>query len=132
MNGPIDSRQVRMFCVLARTGSFTQAAREVVAARRLFGLLPTMQATELRALWNEFEAAATADARFAKAIDRLQPILLNHAVGGGTWTDYDVEEAHERALTCRIAAGSPALWDVAELVIGDTVCRGWLKPARGS
>jgi len=56
------------------------------------------------------EAAATADARFAKAIDRLQPILLNHAVGGGTWSDYDVDEARERALTCRIAEGSPVLW----------------------
>ena len=113
-------------------GAATQAAREAAAARRLFGLLPTQQATELLALWSEFEAAATADARFAKAIDRLQPILLNHAVGGGTWTDYDVEEARERALTCRIADGSPALWDVAELVIGDAVYRGWLKPARGS
>jgi putative hydrolases of HD superfamily len=113
-------------------GTATQAAREVVAARRLFGMLPTKQATEILALWHEFEAAATADARFAKAIDRLQPILLNHAVGGGTWTDYDVDEARERALTCRIADGSPALWGAAEAVINDAVCRGWLKPAPGT
>jgi len=66
-------------------------------------------ATEFLALWHEFEAAATADARFAKAIDRFQPILLNHAVGGRSWTDHDVDEARERALTCRIADGSPAL-----------------------
>ena len=113
-------------------GTATQAAREVVAARRLFGMLPTKQATEILALWHEFEAAATADARFAKAIDRLQPILLNHAVGGGTWTDYDMDEARERALTCRIADGSPALWGAAEAVINDAVCRGWLKPAPGT
>ena len=110
-------------------GTATQAAREAVAARRLFGLLPAEQATEFLALWLEFETAETDDARFAKAIDRLQPILLNHAVGGGTWTDYDVDEARERSLTRRIADGSPALWDVAEAVINDAVRRGWLKPA---
>ena len=113
-------------------GTATQAAREVVAARRLFGMLPAKQATEILALWHEFEAAATADARFAKAIDRLQPILLNHAVGGGTWSDYDVDEARERALTSRIADGSPALWGAAEAVINDAVGRGWLKPAPGT
>jgi putative hydrolase of HD superfamily len=58
----------------------TQSVREAIAARRLFGLLPSAQA----ALWQEFEAAATADARFAKSVDRLQPTLLNYAVGGGT------------------------------------------------
>ena len=113
-------------------GAATQAAREAVAARRLFGLLPRQQATEILALWSEFEAAATADARFAKAIDRLQPILLNHAVGGGTWTDYEVDEARERVLSCCIADGSPTLWSAAELLIGDAVCRGWLRPTRGS
>ena len=110
-------------------GTATQAEREAVAARRLFGLLPAEQATEFLALWAEFEAAETADAKFAKAIDRLQPILLNHAVGGGTWTDYDVDEARERSLTRRIADGSPALWRVAEAVINDAVDRGWLRPA---
>jgi putative hydrolase of HD superfamily len=54
-------------------GTATQAAHEAVAARRLFGLLPTEQAAEMLALWQEFEAAATADARFAKSVDRLQP-----------------------------------------------------------
>ncbi|MBA2401535.1 MAG: HD domain-containing protein [Bradyrhizobium sp.] len=107
----------------------TQAAREAVAAGRLFGLLQAPQATEFLVLWVEFEAAETDDARFAKAIDRLQPILPNHAVGGGTWTDYDVDETRERSLTRRIADGSPALWDVAEAVINDAVRRGWLKPA---
>lgn len=113
-------------------GSATQAARETAAARRLFGLLPADQAAEIFSLWQEFEAAATADARFAKSVDRLQPILLNHAVGGGTWTDYDVDEARERALTCRIAEGAPTLWRAAEAVIKDAVDRGWLKPGAGN
>jgi putative hydrolase of HD superfamily len=110
-------------------GAATQASREAVAAKRLFGLLPAEQASEYRALWDEFEAAETADARFAKAIDRFQPTLLNHAVGGGTWADYDVDETRERSLTGRIVDGSPALWNVTDTIIVDAVRRGWLKPA---
>ncbi|MBW4022607.1 MAG: HD domain-containing protein, partial [Proteobacteria bacterium] len=106
-----------------------QAAREQAAADLLFGLLPPEQAAGFRAIWDEFEAAETPDARFAKACDRLQPILLNHAVGGGTWTDYDFDEGKERALTNRIALGSPALWAAAEAVFVDAVANGWLKPA---
>lgn len=110
-------------------GAATQADRERVAADRLYGLLPADDAATYRALWDEFENAETDDARFAKSIDRLQPILLNHAVGGGTWTDYAVDETMERALTSRIADGSPTLWAVAEAVIADAVHQGWLKPA---
>ena len=112
-------------------GAATQDERERLAADKVFGLLPPDQERELRELWEEFEAAATADARFAKALDRLQPILLNHAVGGGTWTDYAVDEAHERRLTRRIADGSPALWDAAQAVFADAVARGWLRPSPG-
>jgi putative hydrolases of HD superfamily len=128
--------QVEIDCgdtpLFEKAAAATQAAHEAVAARRLFGLLPAAQAAEFLALWHGFEAAVTADARFAKSVDRLQPILLNHAVGGGTWADYDVHETRERTLTCRIAEGSPALWGAAESVIQDAVCRGWLKPAPGT
>ncbi len=110
-------------------GASAQDDAEQRAADRLFGLLPPDQAAVFRALWEEFEAATSADARFAKAIDRLQPILLNHAVGGGTWTDYDVDEDRERRLTERIAQGSPDLWAVAEAVFADAVANGWLRPA---
>ena len=110
-------------------GAATQAERERLAADVVFGLLPPDQAQELRGLWEEFEEAETPDAKFAKALDRLQPILLNHAVGGGTWTDYAVDEARERRLTRRIAEGSPALWDAAQAVFADAVAQGWLRPA---
>ena len=100
------------------------------AAERLFGLLPDDQRRAFQALWEEFEAAESVDARFAKALDRLPPILLNHAVGGGTWTDYDVDEGQVRAKTGRIAEGSPALWRAAETVFADAVERGWLRAAR--
>lgn len=92
-----------------------------MAAVVIFGLLPEGQGAALRALWKEFEAAESADARFAKALDRLQPILLNHAVGGGTWTDYDVDVGRERSLTRRIEEGSRALWAAAEAVFRDAV-----------
>lgn len=109
-------------------GNGDQLQREHVAADRIFGLLPDDQAELFRQLWEEFEAADTVNARFAKAIDRLQPILLNHVVGGGTWTDYDVDEHRERSLTSRIAEGSPALWAAAEAVFADAVANGWLRP----
>ena len=56
---------------------------------------------------------------------------LNHIVGGGTWADYDVDEGRERALTRRIADGSPKLWEAAEAVFADAVRNGWLKPIPG-
>ncbi len=110
----------------------SQQARELAAADKIFGLLPADQGRTLRALWEEFEAASSFDARFAKALDRLQPILLNHVVGGGTWTDYDVDEDRARVLTRRIAEGSPTLWAAVETVFADAVAQGWLKPGRGT
>jgi putative hydrolase of HD superfamily len=112
-------------------GALDQAERESLAAEKLFGLLPGDQAAAMRATWEEFEMAESPDARFAKALDRLQPILLNHIVGGGTWTDYDVDEGRERALTRRIVDGAPKLWAAAEAVFADAVRNGWLKPMPG-
>ena len=87
------------------------AAREQAAADRLFGILPEDQAAKLRALWAEFEAAETPEARFAKSRDRLQPLLLNTLTGGGTWTENDVSESQVVERYGRIIErGSPALW----------------------
>ncbi len=113
-------------------GALTQAAREEQAARRLFGLLPADQGEAFAALWREFEAGETAEARFAKALDRLQPILLNHLVSGGTWLEYRVDEGRERSLSGRIESGAPALWRAAEAVFAEAVERGWLQPAQES
>jgi putative hydrolase of HD superfamily len=110
-------------------GTAAQAEREARAAKLIFGMLPSDQAREMGELWGEFEAGATADARFAKALDRLQPILLNHAVRGGTWLDYAVDEDRERGLTGGIARGSTALWTAAEAVFAEAVRGGWLRPA---
>jgi len=108
-----------------------QEAREQKAADVVFGLLPPDQGAELRALWDEFEAAETVDAKFAKALDRLAPILLNHVVGGGSWKEADMDIAWERRLTHRIEHGAPALWQAANVVFEEAVKNGWMKPAKG-
>ena len=92
------------------------ANEEAKAARRIFGLLPADQASELLDLWNEFEAAATPDAQFAKSMDRFQPPNQNLASGGGSWKDYGVDlNRIEARVGAKIARGAPGLW-------------AWLKP----
>ncbi|CTQ50455.1 HD domain-containing protein [Jannaschia donghaensis] len=89
----------------------TQDADERVAADRIFGLLPAPQAVAFRALWDEFEAAETPDAVFAKSLDRFQPPTLNLANGGGSWTDYAVTEDRVRSrVGPLIERGAPTLW----------------------
>lgn len=89
-----------------------QVAAEQAAADRIFGLLPEAQGRAFRALWDEFEANETPDAVFAKSLDRAQPVALNIACGGGTWTEYNVthDQLVER-VGSKIARGAPALWD---------------------
>ncbi|MDE0589507.1 HD domain-containing protein [Halocynthiibacter sp. C4] len=88
-----------------------QAAKERAAADRIFGLLPPAQCAEFRALWDEFEAAETPDAVFAKSIDRVQPLALNMASGGGSWRDYDVTlEQIDTRVGAKVTRGTPAVW----------------------
>ena len=84
--------------------------RERAAAERIFGLLPADLAGEVRVLWEEFEAHATPEARFANAIDRIQPFLQNLHTQGGTWRMYRPtrELVLERMDPVRTAL--PALW----------------------
>ncbi|MWB77204.1 HD domain-containing protein [Pseudooceanicola sp. 216_PA32_1] len=90
----------------------TVAAREQAAANRIFGLLPADQATAFRALWEEFEANETPDARFAKSLDRFQPPNQNLASGGGSWIDYAVTwDVFREKVGRKIESGAPALWD---------------------
>ena len=92
-----------------------QAEREARAAARLFGLLPPPQADEFLGLWQEFEQAETEDAKFAKALDRFQPLLINIFTGGGTWTENGVslEQVRSRYGPV-IQRGAPRLWAVCE------------------
>ena len=86
-------------------------AIEKAAATRIFGLLPSDQATAFRALWDEFEAAQTDDAIFAKSIDRVQPVIANLETGGGTWPQYNVTpEQLQTRVGAKVQKGAPALW----------------------
>ena len=86
---------------------------EKAAADRIFGLLPKDQRDGFRALWDEFEAAETDDAIFAKSIDRVQPVIANLESGGGSWHEYDVDqEKLERRVAVKVKRGAPAIWDV--------------------
>jgi putative hydrolase of HD superfamily len=92
---------------------------ELEAAKRIFGLLPKKQAEELIKLWLEFEHAETDDAKFAKAIDRLAPMMQNATNSGGTWKEFDVPEMTVFDKKKRIGEGSDALWEYAqELMAG--------------
>ena len=92
------------------TGYETKAARETAAADRLYGILPDGQGATLRAAWEEFEHGDTPEARFARAIDRLQPVLLNHAQGGGPWREHGITVDRVLARNAPIGDGSTVLW----------------------
>ncbi|EHK67682.1 HD domain-containing protein [Achromobacter arsenitoxydans] len=101
------------------SGQALQAQKEADAAARLFGMLPGRQCEEFLSLWQEFEQAETDDAKFAKALDRFQPLLINVFTDGGTWTENGV--SLEQVLSRygpAIHSGAPQLW---------AVCEQWVK-----
>ena len=106
----------------------THAEREARAADRIFGLLPDDQAADLRALWEEFEADETPEARFARAMDNVQPLMLNDSNGGRDWVAHDVsiQETRGRNVTTRL--GSEELADYVEERFEANVEKGSLRP----
>ena len=102
--------------------------RERAAAERIFGLLPAGQGDSLRRLWEEFEARETPEARYAAALDRLQPLLLNYHMRGVTgWRRHGVCAPQVVARNRHIAEGSLALWEFARRLIADSVKEGKLE-----
>lgn len=88
-----------------------QEDAEIAAADRLFELLPSAQGQNLRSIWEEFEAAQTVTALYAKSIDRAQPVLHNLANDGGSWRTYDVKlHQLDTRVGDKITRGCPALW----------------------
>ena len=97
------------------------------AAQRIFGLLPGNQAEELIAIWEEFEAGESEEARFAKAMDRFEPLLQNTSNLGGTWREFDVKYATVFEKKSIIKNGSTTIWNYAEELINQSVENGILK-----
>ena len=91
--------------------------REKLAADRLFGLLPAGQDTELRSLWDEFEEGRTPTARFAIALDRLLPLLLNDLVEGGSWKTHGVARSQVLRRMAPIEEAIPALWPLVMEIV---------------
>jgi len=100
--------------------------RELAAAERIFGLLPDDMSEELLALWKEFEARETAEAKFAAALDRLAPMLLNYYTGGKSWNDHGITSDQVLQRNRHINDGSTALWEYAQSFIADAVQQGIL------
>jgi len=109
-----------------------QSVAEHVAADRLFNLLPADQAGAMRTLWDEFEERATSEARFARALDRLQPMLENVKVGGGTWRQPGITAADVMTKVALIEDGSPELGQFARHLVEQAVRDGILAADPGT
>ncbi len=108
-------------------GNKDKAEREEKAATRLFGMLPPEQARELRDIWEEFEASKTATARFAIALDRLQPLLQNQQNQGGTWQVHGIVKSQVMQRMAPVQDGAPALWSLVEQIVADCIAAGYLQ-----
>jgi putative hydrolase of HD superfamily len=106
----------------------TQRAREEAAAERIFGLLPPDQGRHFRALWEEFEARQTPESKFAAAVDRFQPMLLNCRTQGAAWNRHGVTHDRVVARNRHIADGCAELWRYAEQMLAEVVAAGHLAP----
>jgi putative hydrolases of HD superfamily len=114
------------FCYDA-AGNARQAAAESKAADRIFAMLPEDQCRHIRTLWDEFESRLTPEAKFAAALDRLQPVMHNYNTEGAAWREHGVTLDMVLTRNRHIAEGSPALWEYARDIIEDAVRKGYLS-----
>ena len=98
----------------------TKEEREKKAAERIFGLLPEEQGNYLVELWKEFEARETPEAKFARTMDNLQPMMLNAATDGKAWVEHEVSIDQIMKRNARTGEGASVLWEYAQ--------RNWLEP----
>ena len=105
----------------------TNTDEELIAAKRIFGLLPAEQAEEFIAVWKEFEEGTTAEAKFARTMDRFEPLLQNTSNNGGTWAEFNVpyQKVYEKKKVMQ--DGSISIWNYAENLINESLEKGILK-----
>lgn len=140
-NEPVDVGKLLIMCLIHdiveieagdtyaydEAGKKTQAEREAAARDKLFGMLPADQAAELAGLFDEFDEGKSPEARFANAMDNLQPLILNHSNGGKDWTDHQVTYDQVFQRQSRTEAGSKVLFDYTQQVLDDHVKKGNLR-----
>jgi putative hydrolase of HD superfamily len=98
---------------------------EARAAERIFGLLPDEQYTELRALWDEFEARETPEAKFAASLDRFEPCLQNAATKGHAWLKHGITRERATAANEHIADGSNTIWEYVKRLLAESDEKGY-------
>lgn len=113
--------------IYSTTKDHDNTEEELAAAKRIFGILPAEQAEELIEIWKEFEAAETDEAKFAKSLDRFEPLLQSATNNGGTWVEHDVPYHKVYDVNKAIKNGSTTLWNYAENLLNESVEKGFLK-----
>ncbi len=108
-------------------GKKSQKAREDAAKEKLYSLLPEDQKQELTALFDEFEEYQTAEAKFAHAMDNLQPLLLNHSNNGCDWKEHQVSARQVYGRQTKTKLGSEKLFEVTDKIIQEHIRRGNLQ-----
>ena len=108
-------------------GAKTKRERELVAADRIFNILPKDQAEKLRALWEEFEREDTPEARFAAALDKTQPVILTDNQGGKSWLEHGVKKSQISNRTKHVVEGSKELGEYIDKAIEKNVKKGFLR-----
>ena len=109
------------------TAMASQAERERLAADRIFGLLPDDQRNELRALFEEFEAGETAEAKFTRTMDNLQPLMMNNSNNGGDWREHQVTKSHIMKRHGRNQVGSAFIGEYTRELIEENVRKGNIR-----
>ena len=105
-------------------GAKTKRAREVAAADRIFGMLPEDQGGYFRALWDEFEAYESDDAKFAHLLDNFHPLLLNHESNGKSWTEHQVKKSQIYKRNEKIEETSPEVWEWMKQIVEEHIALG--------
>lgn len=105
-------------------GNESKRQREEAAADRIFNILPKEQAEKMRALWEEFEECNTSEARFARALDNVQPVMLNDATDGKAWREHEVELNQVQKRNEKTKTGSQELWEYVTNLFYENVKKG--------
>ena len=136
-NEPVDVTRVMLMCLIHDVveidagdtyaydteGLKTQKAREDAAKERIYSLLPDDQKQALQSIFDEFEQNSTPEARFAHAMDNLQPLLLNDSNDGGDWREHQVTAAQVYGRQSKTAEGSQKLYEITDALLLRQVCR---------
>lgn len=140
-NEPVDVAKVMIMCLIHDVveidagdtyaydaeGLKTQKAREEAAKERIYSLLPDDQKQDLQAIFDEFEERKTPEARFARALDNLQPLMLNNSNDGGDWKEDQVTAEQVYRRQRRTAEGSEKLYEVTDQLIQENIARGNIR-----